>query len=158
MKRLMITAAFIAGLVSFGYSQDKPERTPAERGRSERPRIDGMKSERSRVMPPKRSPEQRAQMATDALEKRLSLTADQKAKVYALNLERAEKMEKTMKAQQEFRKAQLQKQKALMEDSDKKLTKILTEEQQKSYQEMKKQSRERMKSRRGPGAPGNRMK
>jgi protein CpxP len=148
MKRLMITAAFLASLVSFGYSQDKPQRTRAE----------GIKSERTRVERPQRSPEQRAQMATDALEKRLSLTADQKAKVYVLNLERAEKMEKTIKAQQEFRKAQLEKQKALLEDSDKKLTKILTEDQQKSYQEMKKQSRERMKSRRGPGTPGNRMK
>ncbi len=158
MKRLMITAAFVASLITFGYSQDKPERTRTEGQRSERPRVDGERSERTRVERQERTPEQRAQMATDALEKKLSLTADQKAKVYALNLERAQKMEKTMKSEREFRKAQMEKQKSMMAESDKKLAKILTEEQQKSYEEMKKQSRERMKSHRTQGGPRSRVK
>ncbi|WP_276346319.1 hypothetical protein [Daejeonella sp. JGW-45] len=147
MKRLMVTAALVASLITVGYSQDKPERTRTEGQRPERPHVDGQRPERTRLERQERTPEQRAQMATDALEKKLSLTADQKAKVYALNLERAEKMEKAMKSEREFRKAQMEKQRSLMAESDKKLAKILTEEQQKSYDEMKKQSRERMKSR-----------
>ncbi|MES3018457.1 MAG: hypothetical protein V4721_11790 [Bacteroidota bacterium] len=148
MKRLMITAALVAGLATLGYSQDKPERQRREGDRTERPGGEQRQA---------RTPEQRAQMATDALEKKLSLTADQKAKVYALNLERAERMEKTMKSEREFRKEQMEKQKAMMEDSDKKLSKILTKEQQKSYDDMKKESRERMKARR-PQGERSRMK
>ncbi len=144
----MITAALVAGLATLGYSQDKPERQRREGDRTERPGGEQRQA---------RTPEQRAQMATDALEKKLSLTADQKAKVYALNLERAERMEKTMKSEREFRKEQMEKQKAMMEDSDKKLSKILTKEQQKSYDDMKKESRERMKARR-PQGERSRMK
>ncbi len=148
MKKLMITAALVTSLISLGYSQDKPERT----------RPEGSRPERQREERTVKTPAERAQMTTDALEKKLGLTAEQKAKVYTLNLERAEKMEKTMKSDREFRKAQMEKQKALMEDSDKKLTKILTEEQQKSYEEMKKQSHERMRSGRPQGGPRNRIK
>ncbi len=144
----MITAALVASLATLGYSQDKPERQRREGDRTERPGGEQRQA---------RTPEQRAQMATDALEKKLSLTADQKTKVYALNLERAQRMEKTMKSEREFRKEQMEKQKAMMEDSDKKLSKILTKEQQKSYEDMKKESRERMKARR-PQGERSRMK
>ena len=143
MKRMMITAALVAGLISLGYSQDKPDRSRGEgRPRSEKP------GGEHRM----KTPEERAQSATDALDKKLSLTAEQKAKVYALNLERAEKMDKTMKSEREFRKSQMEKHKSLMEESDKKLSKILTEEQKKSYEEMKQQSRDRMKARRPQGS------
>ena len=148
MKRLMITAALVASLISLGYSQDKPERPRREGARTERPGGEQRQA---------RTPEERAQSATDALEKKLALNADQKAKVYALNLERAERMEKNMKSEREFRKAQMEKQRSLMEESDKKLSKILTEEQKKSYEDMKNQSRERMKARR-PQGPRNRVK
>lgn len=147
MKTLMITAALVASLVSLGYSQDRPERQRTGE-RTEKPGGEQRQA---------RTPEQRAQMATDALERKLSLTADQKAKVYALNLERAEKMEKFMKSEREFRKEQMQKQKSYMEESDKKLSKILTEDQRKSYEDMKKQSRDRMRARH-PQRPRTKVK
>lgn len=149
MKKLMITAALVASLVSLGYTQDRPERQRREGDRIERPGADIRQA---------RTPEQRAQMATDALEKKLNLNAEQKAQVYALNLERAEKMEKFMKSEREFRKEQMEKQKSLMEESEKKLSKILTKEQQKSYDDMKNQSRDRMKARRPQGSARTRVK
>lgn len=147
MRKLMITTALIASLTTLGYSQDKQQGRPAGRPGAERPRMEREPQ----------TPEQRAQRATDALEKKLSLTADQKVKIYALNLERAQKMGKTMKAEREYRKEQLEKQKSYMEETDKKLSRILSDEQKKSYEEMKKDGRERMKARR-PGSPGSRTK
>jgi hypothetical protein len=141
MKRLMITAALVASLISLGYSQDKPGGK-----RAEGPRKESSGSDRRA-----RTVEERAKMATDALEKKLSLSADQRAKVYALNLERAEKMERNVKSEREFRKKQMEKQKALMEESEKKLSKILTDEQRKSYEDMKSRSHDKMKSRRPQG-------
>ena len=137
MKTLIVTTALVASLISLGYSQERTDRPHKEGSRSERP------GERSQV----RTPEERAQRSTDVLEKKLSLTAEQKAKVYALNLERAQKMDKTMKSEREFRKAQMENHKSLMDESEKNLNKILTNEQQKSYDEMKKQTQERMKDR-----------
>ncbi|MBC7757924.1 MAG: hypothetical protein H7069_03640, partial [Phormidesmis sp. FL-bin-119] len=137
MKRLMVTTALVASLISLGYSQEKAGRQRNEGARIEQPNNDRQP----------RTPEQRAQMATDALEKKLSLTAEQRAKVYALNLERAEKMDKSMKSEREFRETQMKNKKAVMDESEKELSKVLNKEQQKSYDEMKKQSGERMKAR-----------
>ncbi|WP_411272798.1 hypothetical protein [Daejeonella sp.] len=144
MKNLMITTALVASLISLGYAQGRTERTRHVGVRTERP--DGVRQART--------PEQHAQMATDALEKKLSLSAEQKAKVYTLKLERAEKMDKSMKSQREFRETQMKKKNSIMEDSEKELSKILNTEQQKSYDEMKKLSQERMKGRRSQGPRG----
>ncbi len=141
MKKIMITAALVASLVTIGFSQDKKERSRTERPGSERQR-----DERKPA-----TPQERAQRSTDALEKKLNLSADQKSQVYALNLERAERMDK-MKSDLEFKKGEMSKQKSYMEEADKKLNKILSAEQQKSYAEMKKQSQEKMKSRRPAGS------
>ncbi len=147
MKKLMVTTALVASLISLGYSQERTERV----------RKDGERTERTMGNRQARTPEQRAQMATDALEKRLGLTPEQKTKVYALNLERAQRMEKNMKSEREFRESQMKKQKSLMEESEKELNKILNKDQQKSYDEMKKISQERMKARHHR-EPGNRMR
>ena len=144
MKRLMVTTALVASLISLGYSQERAGRQRNESARIEQPNNDRQP----------RTPEQRAQMATDALEKKLSLTAEQRVKVYALNLERAEKMDKSMKSEREFRETQMKNKKALMDESEKELNKVLNEDQQKSYDEMKKQSRERMKARTSQGHRG----
>ena len=93
MKKLMITAAFFAGLVSISFAQQKPERE-------------------------KKTPEQRAQHMTDALEKKLSLTSDQKAQVYEINLERAKKMEAMYSVDHAEMKGKSENRKALMEEEE----------------------------------------
>ena len=57
-----------------------------------------------------------------------------------------------MKSDREFRKSQMEKQESYRDETDKKLNQILSAEQQKSYQDMKKESREKMKGRRHGGA------
>ncbi len=128
MKKLMITATLLVGLISFGFSQVKR---------------DSMRAQHSERMV--KSPEERAKMSTEALAKRLSLTDKQKQEVYAVNLERAKKMEKLRSTEDEFRKSQMEKYQSLMDDSDKKLDKILTDEQRKNYEQMRAQQKERMK-------------
>ena len=139
MKKLMITAVLLIGLISLGYSQNAPERK----------RPQGQKTARNRADQIPKTPEERARMGADALEKRLNLTPEQKARVYALNMERAEKMEKLRNSESSFRKNQMEKFQNIAEKIDKKLSGILTQEQEKSYQEMKSQQRERMKKQSG---------
>jgi len=129
MKKILITAGLLIGLVSTGYSQDTPQRKGHEAGQNHREM---------------KSPEERAKMSTDVLEKKLNLTAEQKEKVYALQLERANKMQKIQEADAASRKIQMEKRKELMDDSEKKMNKILTEEQQKTLEEMKTKGKERM--------------
>lgn len=135
MKKLMITATLLIGLISLGYSQNTPERNRPERSGPERPM---------------KTPEERAKMSTDALEKKLNLSPEQKDKVYALNLERAEKMEKIHKSEMAFRKSQMEKHKEMMAENDKKLNKILSAEQQKTLEEMKANRMDRMKQHHRP--------
>ncbi len=135
MKKILITAGLLIGLVSAGYSQDSPQRKEHEAGQNHREM---------------KSPEERAKMSTDALEKKLNLTPEQKEKVYALQLERAHKMEKMHEADAASRKNQMEKRKELMADGEKKMNKILTEEQQKTLEEMKSKGKERMQERKRP--------
>ena len=131
MKKLMITTALVAGLISLGYSQNKPDK----------------------VM---KTPEERAQLSSEAIGKRLNLTADQKTEVYALNLEQVKKMDEMRSSENAFRKSHSEKRKTLMADADTKLNKILTVEQQKSYGEMKASKMGEMKKH--PKHPGGKSR
>ena len=137
MKKLLIITVLFSGLITAGFAQDTTAR--------KRPLVRGPQGQR--FTQEIKSPEERAKMATDALEKKLNLTQEQKDKVYALNLERAEKMEKLRKSEMEIRKSQMEKRKEIMSESEKKMNKILTEEQQKMMEEIKQKARERMKQR-----------
>lgn len=130
MKSILITATLLIGMISLGYSQDRKER--------ERPKGPGQEH-------PIKSPEERAKLNADMMAKKLNLTDKQKDEVYALNLERAERMEKIRKSEMAFRKELMEKHKSAMMESEKKLNKILTDEQQKTYQEMKNQERGKTK-------------
>ncbi|MFA6946588.1 MAG: hypothetical protein WC220_11870 [Pedobacter sp.] len=135
MKKLMIIATLFVGLVNAGFAQDTQERKRAEGHRPEHQM---------------KTVEERAKMSADALEKRLGLSQEQKDKIYALHLERAEKMDKIQKSEMEHRKEQMEKRKEIMEETEKKMSKILNNEQQKKLDEMKADMKEGMKAR--PGA------
>jgi periplasmic protein CpxP/Spy len=137
MKKLLIITVLFSGLITAGFAQDTTAgKRPAGRG-----------PYGQRFAQEIKSPEERAKMATDALEKKLNLSQEQKDKVYALNLERAEKIEKLRKSEMEIRKSQMEKRKEIMSESEKKMNKILTQEQQKTMEEMKQKAQERMKQR-----------
>ena len=93
-----------------------------------------------------KSAEERAKMSANALEKKLNLTPEQKEKVYALQLERINKMEKLQKAASAYRKNQMEKRKELMADGKEKMNNILTEEQEKTLEEMKTKGKERLQN------------
>lgn len=68
----------------------------------------------------KKTPQQKAQHATDELSKKLSLTADQKSKIYAINLESSTKAKEGRKAAK-----------------DQKISAILNDTQRKTYAEIR---------------------
>lgn len=137
MKKLLIITALFIGVISTGFAQDSTQRKrPAGPGHHRQMSAQQMKT-----------PEERAKMSTDALEKKLNLSQQQKDKVYALNLERAQKLEKLHKSEMDQRKSQMEKRKEIMMESEKKMNKILNDEQQKAMEEMKQNAKERMKQR-----------
>ena len=100
----------------------------------------------------RKTPEERAQHATDALDKKLSLTADQKTKIYAINLDGIKKAKgKHVKGQ----KPNMAAMKAAMEERDGQISSVLNEGQRKSYDEIKAKRAESFKKH---GKKGNRKK
>lgn len=129
MKKLMITAAILISSICISFAQEKTSTDNRER----------------------KTPEERAQLMTNGLEKKLALSADQKAKVYQINLERAQKMNEfqSSNSNTEDRKKQMEVRKELMEESDRKLVEVLTEDQKKTYQELKDENKAKLKEQRG---------
>lgn len=119
MKKLLFTAALLTGLITAGFAQQGPQKE-------------------------QKSPEERARRMTEALEKKLNLTADQKSKVYEINLDRAKKMEAMRRENEKKMAEKMEKRRDLTEESDKKLEKVLTADQLKSYREMQSNMHERM--------------
>jgi len=120
MKRIILTALLFAGLATAGFSQ---ERQPREH----------------------RTPEERAQHMTDALSKKLSLSDQQKNEIYKINLDRAKEFEKLRTAGEKRNKKDFEQGKKLFEESDKKITKVLNNDQRKAYEELKAQRQEKAK-------------
>ncbi|MDB5119958.1 MAG: hypothetical protein JWN56_1176 [Sphingobacteriales bacterium] len=125
----MITAAILISSICISFAQEKTSTDNRER----------------------KTPEERAQLMTNGLEKKLALSADQKAKVYQINLERAQKMNEfqSSNSNTEDRKKQMEVRKELMEESDRKLVEVLTEDQKKTYQELKDENKAKLKEQRG---------
>ncbi|WP_208646835.1 hypothetical protein [Pedobacter jejuensis] len=73
--------------------------------------------------------EQRAEKATGMMDKKLSLTADQKQKVYAIELDRAKKADAFRTEDRAAMKGKMKDRKAEMEKSKAELDNILTAEQ-----------------------------
>lgn len=82
----------------------------------------------------RKTPEQKAQHATDALAKKLSLTEDQKTKIYTINLEG---MKKAKENHVKGQKPDMAAMKASMEERDSQINGVLNDDQRKIYQEVK---------------------
>ena len=91
----------------------------------------------------RRSPDE----VVDMLDSKLSLSDDQKAKIKPVIEERQQKIQALSDSSGRRRKKARQ-MKSIMEDSDKKISAILTEEQRQKYKEVKDQMREQAKARR----------
>ena len=82
------------------------------------------------------------------LDRQLSLTDDQKAKITPIIADRQQKMQALMTDQSASRREKRQKMKSIMQDSDNKIKAALTDEQKQKYTEMQQHRREQMKERR----------
>ncbi len=79
------------------------------------------------------TPEERAKMLTDRMNELLSLTADQKTKVEAINLDYSKKLSEQMTAAGGDRDAMRSKMQEMNTERDKKFKEILTADQFKKY-------------------------
>lgn len=120
MKAFILTAAIMIGVIISGYTQTRESKQ-------------------------NRSPEMRATKMTEALEKKLNLTAAQKERIYDLNLERAKKMEKMHREHAAEKKEMMADRKEMMADDDKKMEKILNADQLKTYRELRSNTKEKAK-------------
>lgn len=123
MKGIVLSIALMAAGLTSGYAQQK------EAGQ-------------------KRTAEERAKQMTEALDKKLNLSADQETKVYKLYLERSKKMEKMRVERMKEKRDRLEKNKQSLADHDKKLENILNADQFKLYQEQRNKAKQNMKNRR----------
>jgi hypothetical protein len=100
------------------------------------------------------APEQKAQRMSKVLQKKLSLSEDQYAKVNTILLKRATQMD-SLKANRSTtdRKVNKESRKAILMQADGELKAVLNADQLKSYTELKAQMKERIKNRRGAKAP-----
>jgi len=100
-------------------------------------------TKRARRQMPKMTAEQRAKKATARLEKELSLTADQKTKIYAVELENAKKVETWRSADQGDMKGKMKERKEAVQAQKAKIDGILTAEQKTKMEAMRSEAREK---------------
>lgn len=132
MKSLILMMAILIGVITSGYSQNTEGKQ-------------------------KRTIEERAKLMTESMATKMNLSADQKAKVYQLNLDKIKQMEKLRAENATERKEKFEKQKELRDENDKKLEKILNADQLKVYKEMKANSKRKM-DKNHPHRKGEKMK
>ncbi|QNL48390.1 hypothetical protein H8S90_16525 [Olivibacter sp. SDN3] len=113
MRKLILSAVLFIGMGSIAFAQEDSVTVKPER-----------KFER-------KTPEEHAQFMTDALDKKLSFTEDQKGKIYAINLESINKM----KAHREQDKSKVR---GAMKERDQEINSVLDDSQKSIYQELKK--------------------
>ncbi|MBC6110480.1 hypothetical protein ACFOG5_05075 [Pedobacter fastidiosus] len=99
---------------------------------------------------PKMTAEQRAEKATAGMEKRLGLSADQKTKVYQVELDRAKKMDAMRTGNPADMKGKRGEMKASMDKSKADLDNILTSEQKTKMEALRAEQKGKMKDRK-PG-------
>jgi protein CpxP len=112
MKRLFLTLAIAVLGLTAGYAQTSAGKT-------------------------KVTPAQKAEKSTAKLQKELSLTADQKEKIYAIELDKFQKAERMHKSGHEAKEAQKDQHKAIKKETEAKLDKVLNADQKKKLEVLK---------------------
>lgn len=133
MKKLLYTVALVVMGITASFAQ-KPAHHVKQQG----------------------TPEERAEKHATALQAKLGLTADQKQKVQAIELERIKKGEEWRKGDDGDRKAKMEERKAFMKASKDKMDAVLTSEQKAKLEAERQEMRNKMKEGRdgkGPKGP-----
>ena len=124
MRKLLFTVAFAVLGFTASYAQ-KAER-----------------AERVRL-----SADERAEKSASALQTKLSLSADQKAKIKQLELDRIKEQDQSRKKDMDAMKGKLEERKASAKAHQDKINAVLTPEQQKTYATAREEMRGRAKDR-----------
>ena len=93
----------------------------------------------------KLSPAQKAEKSTAKLQKELALTADQKQKIYAIELDKFNKSEALHKPGHDAKKAQKDQHDVIKKETDAKLDRILNAGQKKKLAAIKAEKKEKKK-------------
>jgi len=123
MKKAILTIAIAVMGLSAAFAQDSTKRV--------------------RRQMPKMTAEQRAEKTTARLEKELNLTADQKSKIYAVELENAKKMDSWRSADRGDMKGKMKDRKEAMQAQKAKIDGILTAEQKTKMEAVRAEAREK---------------
>lgn len=102
------------------------------------------------------TPEERAKSQTATLDSLVKLTADQKTKIEAINLDLSKKMTDAFRDSQDNREDRRAKMEAITAERDKLYKAVLTEEQFKKYSDRREQFRGRQGQGQGRGQGGGR--
>jgi protein CpxP len=124
MKKLILSAALLLSVTAAGFAQEKRDQKP-------------------------KSAEEIARLHTDKLAEKLSLSAEQKEQVYALNLERSQKLAARHKENMAAMKSLREERQA----EETQLMKLLTPEQQQAYTSLKEERRSKFAGKRGKHGP-----
>lgn len=92
-----------------------------------------------------KTPEERAQKNAEGLTRRLGLNDDQKTKATAIFLEQANAVSKAREAGSVDKEARRAEMKKLNEETDVKISALLTEDQKKTYETWKAERKDKMK-------------
>lgn len=164
MNKLIYTIALVIIAITSSNAQE-PDKRKLE-GKEGRQKIEGRKLEgKGRLEGRQRfkrndtlTVEQRAEKAATTMQKRLSLTDEQKQKVQKIELDRIKKNQEWRKQDEKAMKSKMEERKAFMTSSKEKIEKILTEEQRKTLASARENFKEKIKDNRGkrPGRLGDR--
>lgn len=99
-----------------------------------------------------KSPEERAERMTDILDKKLALTDDQKARVYQINLERAQLLNIFKGGKKDGDRPQM---KAQFEASENRVLSVLDESQRETYDQLKAERKAKFKHKKGHSKQGS---
>ena len=137
MKKLLIICGLLFSAITFANAQDGQRQGQGRRGGT---------------------PEERAKRQTEQLAEKLTLTADQKAKVQAIYLEQGPRMRKLRDSLGEnrdgFRAAMVK----ANEQNEAKIAAVLTDDQKKAYTAWIKERNEAMKKRMEANRDGNKRR
>ncbi|MCL6260063.1 DUF4890 domain-containing protein [Aquiflexum sp. TKW24L] len=97
------------------------------------------------------TPEQRAEKMTTKMTDELSLSEDQKQKIYDINLENAQKRQAQREAMQEEHKAKRAAMQAQNQVQNEQIVAVLTPDQKTKWEEVKKENRKEIRERSGSG-------
>ena len=144
MKKFIYTIAIVIIGITSSNAQEQSKRK-AE-GREGKPRTEARHgAERDNKL----TSEQRAEKAATAMQKKLSLTDEQKQKVQAIELDRIKKNEEWRKQDDKTNKSKMEERKSFMTASKEKMDKILTEEQRKTLASARDNEKDKMRDNRG---------